>query len=42
MRVGAFKTNSNLNSIIANYGTGTIIADKVIGGAIVINDNLLN
>ena len=40
MRVGAFKTNSNLNSIIANYGTGTIIADKVIGGAIVINDNL--
>nr|WP_303776438.1 LruC domain-containing protein [Bacteroides intestinalis] len=40
MQVGAFKTNSNLNSIIANYGTGTIIADKVIGGAIVINDNL--
>lgn len=37
---GTIKTNSNLNSIIANYGTGTIIANKVIGGAIVINDNL--
>lgn len=37
---GTIQTNSNLNTIIANYSTGTIIADKLSGGALTINDNL--
>lgn len=37
---GTIQTNSNLNTIIANYSTGTIMADKLSGGALTINDNL--
>lgn len=36
---GTIQTNSNLNTIIANYSTGTIMADKLSGGALTINDN---
>lgn len=36
---GTIKTNSDLSCFIANYSTGTIIANSIIGGAITINDN---
>lgn len=38
---GTLETNSNLESIIANYGTGILIADEIEGGGIFINDNYI-
>ncbi len=38
---GTIETNNNMSAIIANYSTGTITADKIEGGGLVINDNLI-
>lgn len=38
---GTIKTNNNPTAIIANYSTGTITADNITGGGLVINDNLI-
>lgn len=38
---GTLKTNSELNAIIANYGTGILIVDEIEGGGIFINDNYI-
>lgn len=38
---GTLETNSNLETIIANYGTGILIADEIEGGGIFINDNYI-
>lgn len=38
---GTLETNSSLETIIANYGTGILIADEIEGGGIFINDNYI-
>lgn len=38
---GTIQTNSNLATIVANYSTGTLIADAIKGGGIFINDNYM-